>query len=151
MDVIKVAQRIRDESYDEVRAYMPKIAPRLAATYLLPMLLAGVVTIAVMWLVSTWLSPIVASALPLTISLIVIIATWRIMESRYHATGLLVMYTHYSSNRRKLDTLLEQAEQGDYDETNLLAAADLTEETANTFVMAAQEQNIQPVDEAERG
>ena len=143
---IQHAERAIENTYAEIQPYIPAIFKRLALNYAL--LLGAVLLINIIVL------NVFAAIFPLAIStlnvvsfgamLLLIVFGWRYLENRNQATGLFVLYTYYSRQRRDLRSLIVQAEEQNLeDEDALYLGVDTLEQVTKTFLEAAEEQNLE--------
>lgn len=141
---VQHAERALEETYAAVQPYMPAIFKRIASNYSL--LFGAVVFINLVALNA------LARLLPLPIStlntigfaaiLLTLYFGWRYLENRNQATGLFVLYTRYSRQKRDLQALLEQADALENEDTLYLAVDDL-EQVASAFLDAVEEYEVE--------
>lgn len=82
-----------------------------------------------------------ATAIMFALCLIIFVKGWQFLENRNHATALFVSYIYYSRQRRDLKRLFAT----EPDEETLSTNIQWLEETANAFIDAAQEMDVEPI------
>ena len=141
------AQRILNSSHEDVRRYMPGVLPRLAMTYFIPIMFVLLVAIAITSRLSLFVPQAIAPVLGLVINLVILLGSWKVLDSRNKATGLFVLYTHYSRHRRDLEALLKS---DDADGEAIHAATELVAASAEFFINMAQESGVKPVEKQKK-
>lgn len=143
MENTRQAERILKNSREEVQRYMPGVLPRLAMTYFLPIMFVLLVSLLVTNLLSDYVPPVVAPSLNVALNLVILIISWKLLDNRTKATGLFVLYTHYSRHRRDLEKLMKAS---DADPNAIYATTELLASSAEFFLDAAEKSGVQPVE-----
>lgn len=123
---------------DDVRRYTGRLIPRLLSTYGIPVVVALLVASIIAPLLAGVIPNSTANILALAANIFILVYGVRWLDSRTHATGLFILYTRYSQQRRQIKTLRKN------DETPDPAMIDNLREEANAFISAMQERNIDP-------
>lgn len=143
MENTQQAQRILSNSHEDVRRYMPGVLPRLAMTYFIPILFVLLVSILLTSRLSEFVPQALAPVLGLVINIAILLGSWKILDSHNKATGLFILYTHYSRHRRDLSAMLDSNEA---DTQTVHAATELVASSAELFIAMAQESGVKPVE-----
>lgn len=142
---IQHAKTSAERVHEAVRPYMPETFYQLGINY--GLLLISVVAVNMLGI------PLILRFIPLTLStanilgfsvmLLILVYGWRFLEKRNSATAIFVLYTRYSRERRNLQDILEQAENGVLeDENTIYTQVDILEETASNFLDAVEQQGV---------
>ncbi|MEL6408490.1 MAG: hypothetical protein AAFR81_29250 [Chloroflexota bacterium] len=145
-ETIQHTRQQLDTVHAAVRPYMPHLFQRLFGNYGLIFFFVLAWNLIVLNLIATYIPFPQSTIVVLGFAgpLLILYYGWRFMESRNHATALFVLYTQYSSQRRSLLNKLEQAENGVLDDDNpLIVGIQQLEETADSFLNAADENKLQ--------
>jgi maltose-binding protein MalE len=81
-----------------------------------------------------------AMILTFGVNLLILVKGWQYMERKTRATSLFSLYTRYSSQRRRTESLIEANAATD----DIHDALHATESLAQSFIEAAQDAGIQP-------
>lgn len=145
-ETIQYTRQQLDTVYKAIRPYMPHLFQRLAGNYGLIFFVVLVWNLIVLTVIDAYIPFPQSTIIVLSFAgpLLILYYGWRFMENRNHATSLFVLYTQYSSQRRRLLTQLEQAENGVLEDDNtLIVGVQQLEETADSFLDAADENKLQ--------
>ena len=143
MENTRQAERILNNSHEEVRRYMPGVLPRLAMTYFLPILFVLLVSLLVTNWLSNYVPAVLAPSLNVALNIAILIISWKILDNRTKATGLFVLYTHYSRHRRDLEKLLKA---NDANPNAIYATTELLASSAEFFIDSAEQAGVKPVE-----
>lgn len=124
--------------HEEVRRYMPSLLPRLALNYGVPIGLAMLFNYGLTAYLINFVPRSTANAFAFTGNVIILVGLWRWLESRNQATGLLLLYTAYSSQRRAL----QQKIQTEADKQTLENEFANLQSSAETFLNTAQARGL---------
>lgn len=144
-DPLKHAQRSEDEAHTRVQPYMISLFQRLAVNYLiLVVAMVLVYTAGTRLLLNLFpVSLFVANGIAFAVNVLILLFGWRYLENRNRATGLFVLYTRYSRQRRDLNDTITRAEDGSLENTDrLYLEVDLLEENTNSLLEAIEEQGV---------
>lgn len=128
-------QKTIDKTYSDVRQYFPALLQRLLVTYSVPIVLTMIMALVGGQVLITLTGDVGTSSMTaLLVNIIILMVVWRFMERRTQATGLFVLYTRYSRQRRDL----QKAEDVSSDDVDVLATL------ASNFIESAQAAGIAP-------
>ena len=125
--------------FNHVRQYMPGVARRIVFNYVILLGVALAVSLTLVPLLMRFIPRSTATTLGFAINLLWLFFGWRILENRNKATSLFVLYTRFSHERRGLEQTLAANKSED-----VLAQVELMEASAEAFISAAEEQEIEP-------
>lgn len=137
------AQKSHENTERQVKPYVGELLPRLVNNYGLLFLLALLVSLFLVPLLANWIPQSTATILGYALNLLLLVYGSRFLEGRNKATGLYVLYSRYSRQRRSLETLMKQAEAQSLENSDsLYSSVDLFEEAAKNFLSAAQDAGV---------
>jgi len=145
---INHAKKAQERAYDAVQPYMPPLFKRLAFNYFVLLFTVAIVnTLGMRVLLSVLpMPPSTANVIGFSVNLILLLFGWRLLEQRNKATGLFILYTRFSSQRRDLKATIENAEDDVLDDDNALyVGVDLMEEAAKNFLDAVENEGVTPL------
>lgn len=134
-------QEYLDNIFNQVREYMPGVARCIVLNYALLMGGALAVSLILVPLLRNFVHPSTATTIGFVSNLVWLIYGWRMLENRNKATSLYILYVRFSRERRELEATLASNKTKSEDVSEQV---EIVEATAESFILAAQEQQIEP-------
>jgi len=140
---IQHAQHSQQTTAKAVKGYMPGLGKRLVLNYGVLMVLIMVINASILALLLRFLPRSTANSVLFIVTVAWFYYGWRFLETRNRATALFILYTRFSRERRILDSLLNDAQQEKLENMDpLYTQVDRVEEAAQSFISAAEDQQI---------
>ncbi|MDQ7026628.1 MAG: hypothetical protein Q9P44_13850 [Anaerolineae bacterium] len=130
-----------DNIFNQVREYMPAVARRIIFNYALLIAGALAVSLILVPLLRNFVPPSTAATIGFISNIAWLIYGWRMLENHNKATSLYILYVRFSRERRELETTLASEKIKSEDVSEQVEAV---ETSAESFILAAQEQQIEP-------
>lgn len=144
-NVIDLSRQRAERLREMLRPYLPALVQRLALTYGLPMLAAVLLATLGAVAISNVLPNSTTTLVVLGLNIAVLYFGWRFAERRYRGTGLFMLYSAYSRERRELEMLIRRAEKGLLSEPDVLTMKrQMADDAARAFLDAMRAEGVQP-------
>jgi hypothetical protein len=127
--------------FNHVRQYMPGVAKRILFNYAVLLGIALAVSLLLVPLLMRFLPHSTATTIGFAVNIVWLFYGWRMLENRNKATSLYALYTRFSHDRRGLEQTLV-ADKAKSEEVT--EQVELMEASAEAFIRAAEEQEIEP-------
>jgi hypothetical protein len=127
--------------FNHVRQYMPGVARRIIFNYAVLLGVALAVSLLLVPLLMRFIPRSTATTIGFAVNIVWLFYGWRMLENRNKATSLYALYTRFSHDRRGLEQTLV-ADKAKSEEVT--EQVELMEVSAEAFIRAAEEQQIEP-------
>ena len=140
-ETVNKTQEHIENIFNHVRQYMPGVAKRILFNYGLLIVGAFAISLIVVPLLGRYIPRSTATTIGFAANVLWLFYGWRLLEKRNRATSLYALYVRFSKERRDLEQTLstEKAKTEAVSEQ-----VEVVEATAESFILAAQEQQIEP-------
>jgi hypothetical protein len=140
-ETVNKTQEHVENIFNQVRQYMPEVGKRIFFNYGLLFGVAFLISILVPPFLAQYIPRSTANTIGFGLTVLWLFYGWRLLEKRNRATSLYALYVRFSKERRDLEQTLT-TEKTKTEEVS--EQVEVVEATAESFILAAQEQNIEP-------